>query len=231
MAIPLYLAMTAAEFRSQVEYSAPIAWMACHFSPYSTGLSNLPKTLPKDSVLILNDRIPVHGHDPARILDQLDKTSNALKCSAILLDFQQNSEESRRITEELLKLPCPVIVSEKYATDFDCPVFVSPVPLLKTVAEHIAPWNGRQIWLDAALDGAEITLTETGSTITALPAGTKPECPFEEESLCCHYSITVSEKKATFTLYRTTGDLSKLLIQAEKLGVTQSVGLYQELKT
>lgn len=224
-----YLAMTAAEFRSCKELPDKPAWMACHFSPYGTGLTNLPLSLPAHSLLILNDRTPVHGHDPMRIFDQLAKALDALKCEAILLDLQQNSEETHRIIEKLLQLPCPVIVSEKYAGSWDCPVFLSPVPLLKTVKEHIAPWQGRQIWLEAALDGAVITVTENGSTHFPLHPADSPECSLEDHALHCHYSIEVSAAKAVFTLRRTMEDLKMLLAESKELGVTQAVGLYQEL--
>ena len=46
MAIRPFLAMTAAEIRGTETLPPKTAWMACHFSPYSTGLSNLPKDLP-----------------------------------------------------------------------------------------------------------------------------------------------------------------------------------------
>ena len=47
MAIGRYFAMTAAEIRGCSALPAGIAWMACHFSPYGTGLSNLPPELPE----------------------------------------------------------------------------------------------------------------------------------------------------------------------------------------
>ena len=46
MAITPFLAMTAAEFRKKEDLPDKIAWMACHFSPYGLGLSNLPQRLP-----------------------------------------------------------------------------------------------------------------------------------------------------------------------------------------
>ena len=66
-----YLAMTPAEFNSVSQPPPDFAYMACHFSPYGTGLGNLPTVLPPESLLILNDRTPIHGHDPQRIFDQL----------------------------------------------------------------------------------------------------------------------------------------------------------------
>ena len=223
------LAMTAAEFRSCREMPEKIAWMACHFSPYGTGLTNLPMTLPADSLLILNDRTPIHGHDQKRIFQQLAQTLEALNCCGLLLDLQRICDEAAVIAKELLKLPCPVIVSEQYAKNLDCPVFLPPVPLHKTVQEHIAPWSGREIWLDAALNGEVITITENGSSIAPLPPSEQPEHPFEDEELHCHYKVEVSERKAVFTLHRTMDDLTQMLTEAKPLGITHAVGLYQEL--
>ena len=64
MAIPQYLAMTAAEMAGTAPLPRYMAWMACHFSPYSTGLTNRPAKLRQGSLLILNDRTPIHCHDP-----------------------------------------------------------------------------------------------------------------------------------------------------------------------
>ena len=71
MALTLYLAMTAAELQNCRQIPEHIAWMACHFSPYSSGISNVPVQLPAGSVLILNDRIPPQGHDPELVARQL----------------------------------------------------------------------------------------------------------------------------------------------------------------
>ena len=71
MVLPLYLAMTAAEIRANTDFPPNIGYMACHFSPYGTGLSNCPAHLPEGSMLILNDRTPVYGHCPERIAQQL----------------------------------------------------------------------------------------------------------------------------------------------------------------
>ena len=71
MAIRLYLAMTAAEIRENTGLPPKIAWMACHFSPYCTGLSNLPRILAAGSVLMLDDVTPIFHHDPQQIAAQL----------------------------------------------------------------------------------------------------------------------------------------------------------------
>ena len=75
MAMDVFLAMTAAEIYGNRNLPANIGWMACHFSPYGTGLSNLPKRLPASSLLIVDDITPIRGHDPPYILDQLAATA------------------------------------------------------------------------------------------------------------------------------------------------------------
>ena len=102
MAIRSFLAMTAAEFATAGTLPEYVAWMACHFSPYGTGLTNLPPTLPPGSLLILNDRIPICGHDPERIAGQLLQTAETTQCTGVLLDFQCASEENVRLAEYLI---------------------------------------------------------------------------------------------------------------------------------
>ena len=92
----------------------------------------------------------------------------------------------------------------------------------------IYPYVGREIWLEAALDGLQLTLTEQGCTGTALPFCEYAE-GFHEEALHCHYQIQVSDRHAKFSLFRTREDLDALLEEAEALGVTAAVGLWQEL--
>lgn len=231
MAIRRYFAMTAAEIRESDHLPPGIAWMACHFSPYGTGLSNLPQRLPPDSLLILNDRTPIHGHDPVRIAQQLEERIAALNCRELLLDFQRPGEpETAALVNHLVDaLPCPVIVSDQYGDGLDCPVFLPPVPPDIPLSGYLAPWRGREIWLEMALDGETISLTEEGASTTPLLPGELWEEGFQEELLHCHYRIDVPETEAKFTLWRTREDLEALLTEAEALGVTAAVGLYQEL--
>lgn len=231
MAIRPFLAMTAAEIRANSEFPPNIAWMACHFSPYCTGLSNLPKTLPPESLLILDDITPIHGHDPERIGRQLSERAEALHCHGVLLDFQRPGyKETAALANYLMKnLPCPVAVSDLYAGELDCPVFLSAPPPSISLAEHLGPWRGRVIWLEAALGGEVITLTEQGAECTPLPPGETFEDGHRDEKLHCRYRIEVSEEQARFTLCRTMEDLDALMEEAESLGITTAVGLYQEL--
>lgn len=230
MKIPLYLSLTAAEFHACQKLPSHIAWMACHFSPYSTGLTNLPGQLPEGSLLILNDRTPVHNHDPGQICDALLHIVRRFSCRGILLDLQRpNCSQTAAIAVEATNLPCPVILSEHYAQNLSCPVFLSPPPLHIPLKQHLAPWHGREIWLEAALDSAAMTVTQTGSRYEPYPYDTQAEYPFCDEDLHCHYRIDRSADQVQFLLRRDPIDIDALLTEAETLGVTGAVGLWQEL--
>ena len=133
MAIVPFLAMTAAEMRSCSVFPEKIAWMACHFSPYGTGLSNLPKDLPSGSILMVDDVTPPHGHDPNFIAQQLSHYVEKFQCSWVLMDFQRwNCMETEAIAKYLTEaLPCPAALSACYAKDLDYPVFLPPVVVLQ----------------------------------------------------------------------------------------------------
>lgn len=231
MALPLYLAMTAAEMRGNDRIPPQFAYMACHFSSYGTALSNCPEFLPEGSLLILNDRTPVLGHDPALIAAQLSEAVGEWEADGVLLDFQRpDSSLTTKITESILaKLPCPVCVSEQYARELNCPVFLPPCPLNQPLSDYIGPWKGRELWLEAALDTQEITVTPTGSRIsTDCPVWDSPFI-HQDLQLHCHYCIDTGGDQVRFVLRRTEEDLSALLQEAEALNISRAVGLYQEL--
>lgn len=232
MAIARYFAMTAAEISLNSLLPPKIAWMACHFSPYGDGLSNLPEALPPDSLLILNDRTPIHGHDPQRIAGQLSGVLEALDCRGLLLDFQRPGvEETAVLTRHLVQtLPGTVAVSDLYARELDCPVFLPPVPTDTPLSGYLPPWKGREIWLEMALEGKSITLTAEGAACGSLPPEAAAAGGFSEERLHCHYAVIASQDAARFTLWRTEADLEALLEEAQSQGVTTAVGLYQEFK-
>lgn len=230
MPLPIYLAMTAAELRQNGPKSHAIAWMACHFSPYGTGLSNCPKQLSPGSMLILNDRTPICGHDPSLIAEQMKEMVEYLGCSRVLLDLQRPEEHNaEQIIEAILAaLPCPAGVSECYARSFDCPVFLPPVPLLQTTEEHLSPWRDREIWLELALSAGNYRITEQGCSLLPFSPGDK-RIIHKEERLHCQYSISIAEDAITFSIERSRGNLQALQAEAERLGVKCFVGLYQEL--
>ena len=231
MGNPPFLAMTAAEIRANPDFSAPIGWMACQFSPCGPGLSNLPDTLPAGSLLILNDQMPWCGHDAALITEQIKERIEALGCYGLLLDFQRPGIPEIQELVSLLcdGLSCPVGVTEAYFAGISCPVFLPPVPLHQTVTDYLSPWQGREIWLELALDAEEILLTPEGASTTPLLPWDAPKTTHHDDSLHCGYSVTLEETSARFTLSRTREDLAPLLEEAAKCGVTAAVGLWQEL--
>jgi len=206
--------------------------MACHFSPYSTGLCNLPSTLPEGSLLILNDRTPIHRHDPERIRKTLEDLTSSFGCRGVLLDFEtRGSPEAAALVRYLAEnLNCPVIISESYAVE-GTPVFLPPVPLDMPLSDYLAPWQGREIWLDTALDSLEIRLTEAGATRTQITWESPRESDWTDARLHCRCRVNLEDKCARFTLCRTRETVEAMLQEAEAHGVTAAVGLYQEWKT
>lgn len=224
MEIVLHLAMTAAELEKTDPTPPNIAFMACHFSPYGTGLSNLPSTLPEESLLILNDRTPINGHDPDLVARQLTETAQRLGCKGILLDFQRHGCEA--VAAAVAERYPKVAVTPAYADKLECAVFLPPPPPGKTLSCCLAPWQGRPIWLEAAPTECCIRITEGGS-IEREP--TPFPCPHVDEALHCRYGIEMGSDYIDFHLQRDLPQLSALLAEAAALGVQRFVGLYQQL--
>lgn len=224
--------MTAAEITFFSPLPPKIGWMACHFSPYGTGLSNLPRHLPEGALLILNDRTPICGHDPEIIAKQLCERVEALKCRGVLLDFQRPDVTETGPLAGFLSgtLSCPVGVSERCAEGLGCPVFLPPVPADTAAEDYLRPWQGREIWLEMALEGMDILLTPDGARRVSMPCCEMPHGCFQDERIHCHYRFTLEEDMARCSLYRTREDMDALLAEAEALGVTRAVGLWQELR-
>lgn len=225
----VFLAQTSREMEEfQPERTA---YMACHFSPYSTGLSNTPQKIPENSILLLDDSTPVQGHDPNVVAEQLEELVKRFSVSAVLLDFQrEENEDMWEMTSHILKaLSCPVAVTEKYAKQQNCPVFLAPPPVNTSSQTYLAPWLKQGVYLELASNALQITVTNKGSTATALPFGPAQNFPLEDKKLCCHYNVEVLTDKAVFTLQRAKEDLVALTEEAYRLGVRGVLGLYQEL--
>lgn len=232
MILPCYLAMTAAEFASAPRLPEKTAWMACHFSCYSTGLSNLPQALPKGSMLIVNDRTPVAGHDPKQIVGQLQQLVEEQEVERVLLDLQRpDCEETTRIVEVVIHaLSCPTGVTAAYAKGSTCPVFLPPPPIHVPLEQYLSPWKEREIWLELMPDAEELVVTRDGCAIHSL-LHTELKSPIHQhDNLCCRYHIQLLEDRAIFTLERNTGLFPPFLAQAKELGVNCAIGLYQQLK-
>ena len=231
MTTNLYLAMTAAEICSAVFLPSRLAWMACHFSPYSTGLSNLPEELPEGSVLMLNDITPIRGHDPNTVREQLFYALERHRCDALVLDFQRHpSEDTQTVVKYLTQAPpCPVAVSAPFAEGIPCPVLLPPCPAHVSLAEHIAPWIGRDIWLELSRGMETIEITSSGASVSSQLFSVREEAGFSEETLRCHYRCEADPGQIRFSLWRTDGDVRSLCMDGASMGIKGFLGLYQEL--
>ena len=225
MAIPLYFALTGAEFRLCREVPDYCGWLACHFSPYGKGITNFAQNLPDGGMLILDDSTPINGHDPQQIIEQIA----ALSIDSVLLDFQRSpTEESLNMAKELSTLPCPVGIAESHAQNLSCPIFLSAPPLHIPLRTYITPYQGREIWLEVALGQECVTIDENGQKAAAWFASDLPI--FSSPTLACRYQIVLEDQQVSFLFHRTKEDLPTLLTLAQSLGITRAIGLYQELQ-
>lgn len=230
MVIIRFLAMTAGEMGEGGSMPAHPAWMACHFSPYGRGLSNLPEALPPGSLLMVDDRNPIQGHDPGQVAAQLAECVKKHQCAGVLLDFQRpgSGEAEALVTWLEETLPCPLGVSSLYGKGRRCAVCLPPPPCHVPLKEHLAPWPGREIWMELAAEGECLRLTPEGIQLAPFSTPMK-KAPFREPSLHCRYTIALEENQPRFTLWRTREDLEALEQEAQTLGVTRTLGLWQEL--
>lgn len=228
MALPCYLAMTAAEFDRSDTLPAHPGWMACHFSGFGSGLSNLPQDFPAEGMVIVNDQFPIDGHDAQTILQDLKQVYESCRPKYFLLDFQRPGVAEITELVKLLcdNLPCPVAASHHYAKGLNCPVFLPPPPLHKPLKDHIAPWDGRDIFLEIAPETLCMTVTKDGCAMDAGDFLPQDKPVFSDEGLCCDYYTELWDDRVIFTLRR---NIPLLLEQAETLGIRCCVGLYQQL--
>ena len=228
MAITRNFAMSPEEFKTVTSPPRGCAWMSCHFS--EDGIRDLPEKLPEGSMLILDDSIPPDNINAPGILSQLTEAVSRLSCESVLLDFQKSgSTELAQLAQLLQKgLSCPVGVSLLYGKETEGPVFLPLLPPHKALKDWLAPWKGREIWLEVGPAPELATVTGKG-THFSIPSPPLPSCPHRHEALNCHYGIQLKESEILFTLCRTCDDLKHLTEEAETLGVTRTIGLDQEL--
>ena len=221
MALIPYLAMTAGEILENGAFPQRLALMVSR-----TGLGEIPGWIPSGGILLLTDAQPPQPDD----FELLKRLAREGRFSMVILDFQVHDREENRVfaARAVSELDSPVCVTAEYARTLDCPVLLPPVPLDVPVEEYLAPWKGREIWLEAALDGMTVTVDEKGAHAEVRMRGQPAEGEREEAQLCCHYSMTLGEN-AVFSLRRTEEDLRRLLEKAEAYGAAGAVGLYQEL--
>lgn len=225
MGLPLYLARTRREMLE--EKSGYTAFMACHFSSRDEGLEPW-EDIPKCHMVILNDRIPPRDPDPGKVAAQLRAVLEQTEATCVLLDLQRSGCPEALI-KAITALPCPVGVTEMYAAGSDCPVFAEN-PMHRPLTDVLEKWPGRELWLDGAGNVQRITVTAEGAAFVSLPRQAVAGVCHRDEKLHCSYHAEAFEDRAEFTLFRTKEDIHDLLQEAERLGFTKAVGLYQELQ-
>ena len=193
------------------------AWLVCPFVP---GF-RLPEP-PRDGILVFTDSSPYAGQSPE---DILQGKASLLECSSgLVLDFQRPaSGETRRFAEALRSaLPCPVACPPEYAEAG--PVFLPPLAPHIPPDAQLAPWRGRDIWLDLSPCPEKLILTKAGCREEP---GSIPQAPgYADDGLLCHYCIDISAPtQVQFTLWRTREDLQSL---AKRAGIAHCLALRQE---
>ena len=219
-----YLAMTAQEL-SIYQNPALTAYMACHFSPYGSGLADLPESIPEGAMVILNDRIPMLHHDCHLIASQLA----SLSCESILLDLQNTQpQKANALIDAILQaVRVPEGVSEQYAAEHPCAVFLPARDADLDPFKACEAWPDREIWMDLSPGFVTYRIDYHGSQRTR-------ECMFmdtpihPDSGLLCHYSSMMTEAEAMFSLYRTWEDIAGILEKGKKMGVTRGIGLFRE---
>lgn len=219
MAIKFYLAMMAEEISDFPDLPENSAFIY-HIYP------DIFQEIPMSGIAVLTDFFPVQPDLAQSVAQWIRQWS----CEAVVLDFQNPKYEEAEGFVRLLQtyVSCPVVVSEIYAAQMDCPVFLPPLPHHKSLKDHLTPWQGREIWMDLSPLPEQLLLTQQGCS-SHYDFSLPPCCPVHENAhLHCHYSITLEEGCAAFTFWRTDDDLTALLQELEEAGVHHAIGLHQE---
>lgn len=219
MAIQFHLAMTAEDISIFPVLPENPAFI---FHSYP----DISPEIPNGAIPVLTDLHPVHSG----LAEPTAHWIRQWNCEAVVLDFQKPKDKEAGQFARLLQnfVSCPVVVSELYAEHMDCPVFLSPLPHHKTLQDHLAPWQSREIWMDLSPSPQQLRLTEQGcSPLLDFPF---PACSHihENQQLHCHYSIALEPDCAVFTFWRTEDDFAALLQELEDVGIYHAIGLHQE---
>ena len=198
---------------------------------YLAGLNPEIRSIPHPALLMLDrDTLPPAGVLPV-ITDFHPLTEEALdrlcrlaaSWDRAVLDFEGPPTPAAQALPG--RLPCPAAAPPGYG---DGPVFLPPAPLHVPLENYLAPWQGREIWLEAALQQQTVTVTGEGIRVDpAIPAD--QDGGYYSRELCCRFTQEIREDRVIFTLFDTRQTLSDKLDRAQELGVHAALGLYREL--
>ena len=226
MALPVYLALTEAEFRLLPRKPAHLAWMGVSFTENGT-LGGFPEVFPLGGILTVNDASPLPEKCPPEATIALRQWVERFRPSAVLMDMQRSGAAPEVLKALASSLPCPVAVSAPYAHVLSGPVLLPPVPLYRDPEKFLAPWAGRGIWLEISPLGQIVQLTKKCREICFAPVS-----PVQKEfpGPCSRYAIRKGPDFIEFRFRRTSEDTAALFATAEKHGVTKLFGLYLEYR-
>lgn len=239
MSIALYLAMTATDFSHCPLLPEPVAWMALHFSAGGRGLSNCPAALPPGSLLILDDQIPWAGHSG----DMVCRTVEALLLNTgsmgLLLDFERPARPETRSLAAALAACCrdlgrAIAMPPDYLEGGEAAVFLPAPPCYADPAKVMAPWQGREVWLEAALTGYQAEIRAGGVEIQPRQPEALAELAAGEQIFLAprrlfQYVSRGSSRGVTVDLFDTPESLRARLPAWEALGVSLAVGPWRRL--
>ena len=205
MVLPLYLAMTGAEM--------------CTIPHPAYLMADWSDRPPAGFLPVITDRQPL----TMQAVDELCRIAE--NWDLALLDFEKPvTPEARRL---LARLPCPAAAPPGYSDTG--PVFLPPAPLHVPLEAYLEPWQGRDLWLDAALRQQTITVTEAGTTFSDFSPAANLSGGYHDKNLHCRFIQEYYPDRAVFTLFDTPETLADKLNYAAVLGISRAVGLYQEL--
>ena len=240
MSIALYLAMTAADFSHCPLLPEPVAWMALHFSPAGQGLSNCPATLPPGSLLILDDQIPWAGHSGDMVCRTVESLLLNTGAMGLLLDFERPALPETRSLAAALAARChrlgrAIAMPPDYLGDFAAAVFLPAPPCYADPAKVMAPWQGRTVWLEAALTGYQAEIRAGGVDIQPRQPEALAELAAGEQSFLAprrlfQYVSRGNSQVVTVNLFDTPDSLRARLPAWEALGVSLAVGPWRQLR-
>ena len=225
MDIKCYIAMTEAEIYSAPKLPQHTAWMACHFSPYGTGLTNLPRRLPENAMVILNDRIPPSGHDMVEIADTL----NSINCNCYLLDFQIPKKKETEILVQYLssQLRKPAAVSEYYSHCTNGPILAGLSPHRK-VSDIIHDHSDREIWLELTTDIQMLSVYSDHTESISMNTGKQWKKYIAWDGICSRYHIELFDDHVDYYFSRTIPQIKQHLSQIDQTKITKAIALYQQ---
>ena len=239
MSIPLYFAMTAAEFSTAPAMPPRIAWMAMHFSVSGSGLSSRPHRLPPGSLVLLDDQTPWCGHSLEAVCQEATDVLLRTGAAGLLLDFERPpTEETLRLSSCLAQCSreagCSIGMPPDYLdSSAGAAVFLPPLPCHCPPEQVLEPFRGHEIWLEAAASGCRVALGPEGPALMPenpllLAAEAEGLPAFTDPHLHCRYYSHPAIAGIELALYDTWETLTSKLEHCQALGVTLAVGVWQQ---